>query len=234
VEKCETSAIGRALAALGIGTQFVGQDLSEDDQVADAPVEMRPRTVKTKERQPVHPTPDQISSLIELALSCGHSLDQFAKHVREYLKAPNATRETLPEQMNLEQYDNLWKGYQQELAKIAEAEERSDTYNDVTDYPPPESAQIDAKVTPNGNGPVDEEGSTTGNADALNVEEMASAADIGGLQTLAAAVKGDLGAEVQQEIQQYPHGQYTKALCERRINELRAEQHKQMTARKKA
>jgi hypothetical protein len=37
-ERAETRALGRALAALGIGTQFVGQDLAEGDHVADAPV----------------------------------------------------------------------------------------------------------------------------------------------------------------------------------------------------
>jgi hypothetical protein len=38
VEKAETRAIGRALALLGFGTQFVGEELSEGDHVADAPV----------------------------------------------------------------------------------------------------------------------------------------------------------------------------------------------------
>jgi hypothetical protein len=38
VERAETRALGRALAALGIGTQFVGQDLDEMPHVADAPV----------------------------------------------------------------------------------------------------------------------------------------------------------------------------------------------------
>jgi hypothetical protein len=38
VEKAETRAIGRALAALGIGTQFVGTELDELPHVADAPV----------------------------------------------------------------------------------------------------------------------------------------------------------------------------------------------------
>src|SRR5882724_1029554 len=37
-ERAETRALGRALAALGFGTQFVGQDLTEGDHVADAPV----------------------------------------------------------------------------------------------------------------------------------------------------------------------------------------------------
>jgi hypothetical protein len=37
-ERAETRALGRALAALGIGTPFVGQDLTEGEHVADAPV----------------------------------------------------------------------------------------------------------------------------------------------------------------------------------------------------
>jgi hypothetical protein len=37
-ERAETRAIGRALALLGFGTQFVGTDLTEGDHVADAPV----------------------------------------------------------------------------------------------------------------------------------------------------------------------------------------------------
>jgi len=37
-ERAETRAIGRVLAALGIGTQFVGRDLTEGEYVADAPV----------------------------------------------------------------------------------------------------------------------------------------------------------------------------------------------------
>jgi hypothetical protein len=38
VERAETRALGRALAVLGFGTPFVGQDLTEGDHVADAPV----------------------------------------------------------------------------------------------------------------------------------------------------------------------------------------------------
>jgi hypothetical protein len=37
-ERAETRALGRALAALGIGTQFVGQDLTEGEHIVDAPV----------------------------------------------------------------------------------------------------------------------------------------------------------------------------------------------------
>jgi hypothetical protein len=41
VEKSETRSVGRALALLGFGTQFVGEDLSEGEHVADAPVSHR-------------------------------------------------------------------------------------------------------------------------------------------------------------------------------------------------
>lgn len=43
IEKSETGSIGRALAALGYGTQFTGDELDEgQDRIADAPVERKP------------------------------------------------------------------------------------------------------------------------------------------------------------------------------------------------
>jgi hypothetical protein len=39
IEKCESGAIGRALAALGFGTQFTGDELSEHHRIVDSPVE---------------------------------------------------------------------------------------------------------------------------------------------------------------------------------------------------
>src|SRR6266550_5867968 len=41
LEKAETGAIGRALAGLGFGTQFTGDELDEGDRIADAPVERK-------------------------------------------------------------------------------------------------------------------------------------------------------------------------------------------------
>jgi len=41
VEKAETGAVGRALAMLGYGTQFIGDDLNEEHRIVDAPVEKR-------------------------------------------------------------------------------------------------------------------------------------------------------------------------------------------------
>lgn len=42
LEKSETGAIGRALAALGFGTQFTADDLNEAHRIVDAPVERAP------------------------------------------------------------------------------------------------------------------------------------------------------------------------------------------------
>ncbi|MGZ3611874.1 MAG: hypothetical protein ACXVBU_17625, partial [Ktedonobacteraceae bacterium] len=39
IEKSETGAIGRALAALGYGTQFAGADFDEQHRIVDSPVE---------------------------------------------------------------------------------------------------------------------------------------------------------------------------------------------------
>lgn len=45
IEKAETGAIGRALAALGYGTQFTGDELDEGvERLADAPVEQKSST----------------------------------------------------------------------------------------------------------------------------------------------------------------------------------------------
>ncbi len=41
LEKAETGAIGRALAALGYGTQFTGDEFDEQHRIVDAPVERK-------------------------------------------------------------------------------------------------------------------------------------------------------------------------------------------------
>ena len=46
IEKAETKATGRALAALGFGTQFCGDDLDEGERIMDAPVDRRPPAAK--------------------------------------------------------------------------------------------------------------------------------------------------------------------------------------------
>jgi hypothetical protein len=57
-ERAETRAIGRALAALGIGTQFVGMDLTEGEHIVDAPVVSTNgnTVVAQQDRPPVDPS----------------------------------------------------------------------------------------------------------------------------------------------------------------------------------
>ncbi len=50
IEKSETGAIGRALALVGFGTQFAGDDLDEGKRIVDSPVE-RPVMVAGKKVQ---------------------------------------------------------------------------------------------------------------------------------------------------------------------------------------
>lgn len=50
IEKSETSAIGRALALLGYGTQFCADELDEGDRLADAPSEPVRKTVSKSKK----------------------------------------------------------------------------------------------------------------------------------------------------------------------------------------
>lgn len=58
IEKAETGAIGRALAALGYGTQFTAQEFDTGERLADAPVPQPAASVDARSQQHVpKPTP---------------------------------------------------------------------------------------------------------------------------------------------------------------------------------
>jgi hypothetical protein len=120
VEKAETRAIGRALAALGIGTQFVGEELSEGEHVADSPL------VSSNGHQPLatsgvgsspgasHPTADEITTLVDTARAANGSNDDFAHDMRRLLKLPESqkiTKKFLRETMTMAQYDTARAHY---------------------------------------------------------------------------------------------------------------------------
>jgi hypothetical protein len=52
IEKCESGSIGRALAALGFGTQFTGDELAEHHRIVDSPVERAPDAQNGNGHQP--------------------------------------------------------------------------------------------------------------------------------------------------------------------------------------
>lgn len=60
VEKAETGAIGRALAALGYGTQFTGDEFNESHRIVDAPVERAASSQAAAGEQAKASTPKEI------------------------------------------------------------------------------------------------------------------------------------------------------------------------------
>jgi hypothetical protein len=149
VEKAETRSIGRALAALGIGTQFVGEELSEGEHVADAPVpggehseKSMPdrsgsaRSAKSLDDAPttvVHPTADEISTLVDSARAANVDLEAFGHDMRRLMQLPatqKITKKFLREQMTVEQYNQARQAYGDRLAAILE--------EDVPDHQPME------------------------------------------------------------------------------------------------
>src|SRR5579859_3518858 len=80
IEKAETGAVGRALAMLGYGTQFTGDELNEEHQIIDAPVDRsqagqtasdskssQEKAQGAKTAANADPTPTQLESLEKLA-----------------------------------------------------------------------------------------------------------------------------------------------------------------------
>jgi hypothetical protein len=101
VEKAETRSIGRALAALGIGTQFVGEELSEGGHVSDAPV-AGPEVTGTPHTRPVeadgpaapvlHPSADEVDRLFALAEAGHEPKDMLGRRLREIMGLSGDTR----------------------------------------------------------------------------------------------------------------------------------------------
>lgn len=86
IEKAETGAIGRALAALGYGTQFTGDELAEGDRIVDAPV-TQPEPAPTEETQPASTPaatsaqpaiPAQKQRIIQLSKAAGRAVPDLS------------------------------------------------------------------------------------------------------------------------------------------------------------
>jgi hypothetical protein len=153
-ERAETRALGRALAVLGFGTQFVGQDLTEGDHVADAPVQPPAATTgqlpeageimctgMAPPPEPTRLTADQARDLKKLA----HTAFGFTEGERRlradlgFEPTESLTLRHLAAHVTVERYQTLMDTYGQVLRQAVEA--------DLPDFPPPAS---------NGQGPTPE------------------------------------------------------------------------------
>lgn len=244
-ERAETRALGRALAVLGFGTQFVGQDLTEGPHVADTPGRMPERVAGgagpggPPDPEPEHPTPDQINGLIELAEAAGYDLRTFGNQVREYLQLPEdmkMTRQFLCETLTLEQYDHFWVGYQQQLAQLTNAGYANPPEVNVPEVPPSQTAassQEDQTTTAEGTEASTAVRLTTPLTDRVNGEAVATPLEIVRLKELARSVghdgEGDAAGDVQDALEYHPEGlpmdiyeTMIKKLTARQANQLKA------------
>lgn len=114
-EKAETGAIGRALAALGYGTQFTGDEFYEGERIVDSPVDRssQSRNGGDAEIEESKVTEQQLSSIHKLCERLGKSepehvttmgyldakklINQLTAEYRESKSAPQEGKPTLAE-----------------------------------------------------------------------------------------------------------------------------------------
>lgn len=104
VEKCETQAIGRALAVAGFGTQFC-DELDEGDSVADSPVVSNGASKRTPV-QPVHEKIAPGKDLYKLAAQKGLSREDTNLVIQFKFQKDNAN------QLTSEELAEMLKGIQ--------------------------------------------------------------------------------------------------------------------------
>jgi hypothetical protein len=140
-ERAETRALGRALAVLGFGTQFVGQDLTEGEHVADAPVARAStahgngHAAPLPEGEPNHEatrlTHDQARDLKKLA-QAAFGYVEGSRQLRQDLgfePEESLTLRHLAAHVTVAQYQTLMDGYTAILRQAVET--------DLPDFPPP-------------------------------------------------------------------------------------------------
>jgi hypothetical protein len=153
VEKSETRAIGRALAALGIGTQFVGEELSEGEHVADAPVTSLPPIPPTNghkpepkpKAEPARMTEEAIEALVHLAVEqCQEEREAFATRCRRAMKLKAdvpITKRVLCESMTPEAYKVVFDWYTTLYAQLQRKTEVPDGSATTPKTPPEPTAE---------------------------------------------------------------------------------------------
>jgi hypothetical protein len=152
-----------------------------------------------------HPTADQISSLVEMARSCGVDLTSFGDHMRRLMQlAEDAkiTKKFLHESMTMAQYEAAWQHYNEVLKKHVE--------EDVLDHPDagdgvsprdPEGLAGPAEA-----GQLADASGAAFTTDAFSDTTYASPQQITALKRLAQQVSDEAYADVQDMLDHHPEG----------------------------
>jgi hypothetical protein len=197
--KAETKAKRRVtLSIAGLGWL----DETELDTIPQGPHAVIPFEEPPAE---VHPTADHISSLVEMARSCGVDLTSFGDHMRRLMQLADDTKITkkfLRESMTMAQYEVAWQHYSELLKKQVE--------EDVLDYPPP-GEDTSAGESEGTTGPI-EDGQPTEASEPAATSEVpadgpyATPQQIAALKRLAQQVGDDTYGEVQDMLEHHREG----------------------------
>jgi hypothetical protein len=197
--KAETKAKRRVtLSIAGLGWL----DETELETIPQSPSVIAPAQ---EPPEAVHPTADQISSLVEMARSCGVDLLSFGQHMRRLMELADETKITkkfLREAMTMVQYESAWQHYSELLKKHME--------EDVLDSPPPgehaSSGESESITIPVEAGQQTDPSEPIAAAEAHSDSAYATPQQIARLKLLAQRVGNDAYADVQDMLDHHRGG----------------------------
>ena len=197
--KAETKAKRRVtLSIAGLGWL--------DETELDTIPQSRPVTPPDQEAPAEgHPTADQISSLVEMARSCGVDLMSFGNHMRGLMQLAEDTKITkkfLREWMTMAQYEVAWQHYNEVLKQHVE-DEVSDDSAAGDGISLGTSEDLTSPAEP---GQWTEASEAAFTADALADATYASPQQIAALKRLAQQVGDEASADVQDMLDHHPEG----------------------------
>jgi hypothetical protein len=152
-----------------------------------------------------NPTADQISSLVEMARSCGVDLTSFGNHMRRLMQLAEDTKITkkfLRESMTMAQYEVAWQHYNEVLKRHVE--------EDVSDDPAAgdgvSPGESEDRTGPAGAGQLTDASEAAFTAEAFSDATYASPQQIAALKRLAQQVGDEAYADVQDMLDHHPEG----------------------------